>query len=255
MSYLRLLLSVEQPADFVRGYRFVTTLARQDRERVATFRRSLQALEATRTELLSRSREAEKQKADLEQARRSLDEERRRKTALLTRIVERKEAQATYLDELAEAEKALDRLVGGLEEADVEVPMALLRGSLPWPAPGRVRSGFGRHKHPRFDTYTVQNGIEIEADPGTDVHAVHEGVVAFADRFRGYGLMVVVDHGGKHHTLYARLGELRVQLGDHVHAGDVLGITGIYGIEEPGLYFEVRSSGHSENPVDWLARR
>ena len=83
--------------------------------------------------------------------------------------------------------------------------------------------------------------------------AVHEGTVAFADRFRGYGLMVVVDHGGKHHTLYAHLADVRVQPGQKVATGQVLGVVGS-GVEGPGLYFEVRFQGRPEDPAEWLIR-
>jgi septal ring factor EnvC (AmiA/AmiB activator) len=131
--------------------------------------------------------------------------------------------------------------------------MAAFRGTLPWPAAGRVGSLFGRRKHPRFDTYTVQNGIEIEAAEESPVTAVHPGTVAFAEHFRGYGLMVVLDHGGKHHSLYAHLAEKTVEVGQKVAAGQTLGRVG-RGMEGPGLYFEVRFQGRPEDPLEWLAR-
>jgi septal ring factor EnvC (AmiA/AmiB activator) len=87
------------------------------------------------------------------------------------------------------------------------------------------------------------------------VAAVHEGSVVFAERFKGYGLMVVLDHGGKHHSLYAHLAEARVLLGRKVAAGEILGTVGPGGLEGPGLYFEMRFQGRPEDPVDWLTRR
>ena len=117
------------------------------------------------------------------------------------------------MEELAQAEARLQQLLSGLEGAEVAVPLGAFRGSLPWPVEGRVRAGFGRRKHPRFDTYTVHNGLEIDAPPDAEVRAVHEGRVVFADRFRGYGLMVVVDHGAKHHSLYAQLARSRSRRG------------------------------------------
>ena len=134
------------------------------------------------------------------------------------------------------------------------MPLGAFRGSLPWPVEGRVRAGFGRRKHPRFDTYTVHNGLEIEAPPDAEVRAVHEGRVVFADRFRGYGLMVVVDHGGKHHSLYAQLAEVAVAPGQEVAAGTVLGTADPGGADGPGVYFEMRYQGRPEDPLDWLHR-
>jgi septal ring factor EnvC (AmiA/AmiB activator) len=254
LSYLRILLSVERPSDMFRGYRFVSTLARRDNGRIAAFRSDLATLAVQRAELERKTAESLAMRAQLEKARRSLEADRRRKTALLTSIVERKETHAAYVKELEEAESKLRQLLLGLGEAEVSVPLSAFRGTLPWPVAGRVRSGFGRRKHPRFDTYTVQNGIEIEAPVEAPVEAVFEGGVVFADRFKGYGLMVVLDHGGKHHSLYSHLGETSVQVGQRVAAGEVIGTVGTSSLEGPGVYFEVRFQGRPEDPLEWLKK-
>ena len=116
-----------------------------------------------------------------------------------------------------------------------------------------MRTTFGRHKHPKFETYTVQNGIEIAAAAETPVGAVHEGTVVFADLFRGYGLMVVVDHGDKHHTLYAHLAETRVAAGAARGRGRAAsGRWERRAWAAPGLYFEVRREGRPQDPLEWL---
>ena len=254
MSYVRLLLSIDRPSDFFRGYRFVTTLARRDNARVAAFRSDLLALVAEKVELEQRTRESIALRSRLTAARRDLDAQRARKTELLTSLVEKKELNAAYVDELGQAESRLQQLLAGLAEGEVAVPLGAFRGALPWPVEGRVRAGFGRRKHPRFDTYTVHNGIEIEASPDAEVRAVHGGRVVFAERFRGYGLMVVVDHGGKHHSLYAHLADVKVVTGQDVAAGAVLGTADPAGSEGPGVYFEMRYQGRPEDPLDWLRR-
>ena len=255
MSYLRLLLSIDRPSDFFRGYRFISTLARRDNARVAAFRKDLGALGTEKAALERRTRESIELRGRLTTARRNIDAQRSRKTALLTSLVEKKELNAAYLEELAQAESRLQQLLAGLGGGDVAVlPMGAFRGSLPWPVEGRVVAGFGRRKHPRFDTYTIHNGIEIEAPPETAVHAVHEGQVVFADRFRGYGLMVVVDHGGKHHSLYAQLQDVAVSVGQQLAAGDIVGTTGPGAEDGPGLYFEMRYQGRAEDPLDWLKK-
>ena len=156
-------------------------------------------------------------------ARHNLDAQRARKTELLTSLVERKELNAAYVEELGQAEARLQQMLSGLGEGQVEVPLGAFRGSLPWPVEGPVRAGFGRRKHPRFDTYTIHNGIEIAAPPDAPVRVVHDGKVVFADRFRGYGLLVVVDHGGKHYSLYGQLAELLVSNGQDVAGGNGAG--------------------------------
>jgi septal ring factor EnvC (AmiA/AmiB activator) len=254
LSYVRMLLSVEQPADMLRGYRFVSALARRDREKMAALRTNLATLAATRDDLQKKTRETLALRADLDRARRALEVDRQKKSELLTSIVEKKETHAAYLQELEEAEAKLGQLFSGLAEGDLTVPITVFKGALPWPARGRVRIAFGRHKHPRFETYTLHNGIEIDAPVDTPVKAVHDGTVAFADQFLGYGLMVILDHGGKNHTLYAHLAETRVKPGQHVAAGDVVGTVGASGVEGPGLYFELRSQGKPQDPQEWLAR-
>lgn len=254
LSYLRMLLSVERPSDMLRGYRFVSALARRDRERMAALRADLASLAATREELQKKTREALALRAELDRARRALEADRQRKSELLTSIVERKETHAAYLQELEEAEGKLRRLLSGLSPGDVAVPITVFKGALPWPAAGRVRAAFGRHKHPRFETYTLHNGIEIEAPVDTPVAAVHDGAVAFADQFLGYGLLVILDHGGKNYTLYAHLAEARVQPGQRVAAGEVVGTVGASSLDGPGLYFEMRSQGKPQDPLEWLAR-
>jgi murein hydrolase activator len=254
LSYVRMLLSVEQPADMLRGYRFVSGLARRDREKMAALRANLSSLAATRDDLQKKTREALALRADLDRARRALESDRQRKSELLTSIVEKKETHAAYLQELEEAEGKLGQLLSGLTATDITVPITVFKGALPWPARGRVSITFGRHKHPRFETYTLHNGIEIDAPVDAPVRAVHDGTVAFADQFLGYGLMVILDHGGKNHTLYAHLAETSVQPGQRVSAGDVVGTVGASSVEGPGLYFELRSQGKPQDPLEWLAR-
>jgi septal ring factor EnvC (AmiA/AmiB activator) len=254
LSYLRLLLSVDRPSDFFNGYRFVNTLARRDNERLARFRADMRELDRARTDLEHRTAEALALRAGLERARRNLEADRVRKTKLLTELVESKESNALVLQELEDAEKGVAQMLEGGGGTEVAVPMGALRGELPWPVDGRVRGTFGKHKHARFDTYTVQNGIDIEAAVDAPVHAVHDGEVVFADRFRGYGLLVILEHG-RHHTLYAHLADKVVETGQRIPAGTVVGTVGASGLSGPGLYFEVRTAGKPEDPLTWLEKR
>jgi septal ring factor EnvC (AmiA/AmiB activator) len=237
----------------LQGYRYVTALARRDNERMAVFRRDLRALAATREELSAQTRAAQSLRAELDRKRRGLDAERQRQEAFLTDLVARKEKQAAFLQEMEQAEARLRRLISGLAQGEVAIPFVALKGTLPWPVEGPVRVPFGRRRHPRFDTYTLQNGIEIEAPLEGPVRAIHEGTVVFADRFLGYGLLVIVDHGAQHLSLYGRLAEASVPAGRKVASGDVLGLVGSsHG--GAGLYFEIRSQGRPDDPLEWLRK-
>jgi septal ring factor EnvC (AmiA/AmiB activator) len=131
---------------------------------------------------------------------------------------------------------------------------AARRGKLPAPADGPVAVAFGKVVNPRFNTVTVQNGLDIEAPAGAPVHAVAPGRVVHAGWFKGYGNLVIVDHGGGYHTLVAHLATMRTAQGEDVEAGTVLGTVGDSGsLKGPYLYFELREKGRPVDPRPWLA--
>jgi murein hydrolase activator len=131
-------------------------------------------------------------------------------------------------------------------------PMADLRGQLPWPLQGRVLSGFGsQHAAGR-----ALAGIVIEADPGAEVQAIAHGRIAYADWLRGFGMLIIVDHGDGFMSLYANNEALLRDEGDWVQAGTALARAGASGgTDQPGLYFELRKNSQPLDPVRWLAKR
>jgi murein DD-endopeptidase MepM/ murein hydrolase activator NlpD len=131
---------------------------------------------------------------------------------------------------------------------------AQLRGRLPHPASGRIEAGFGKVVNPRFRTVTVQNGVDIGAPRGDPVRAVAPGRVAHAGWFKGYGNLVIVDHGDGFHTLVAHLESMSTAAGEDVDAGALLGTVGDSGsLKGPYLYFEIREKGRPADPRAWLA--
>jgi septal ring factor EnvC (AmiA/AmiB activator) len=131
---------------------------------------------------------------------------------------------------------------------------ASLRGRLPRPAGSRIEVGFGRVVDPRFRTVTVQKGVDIEAERGEPVLAVAPGRVVHAGWFKGYGNLVIVDHGEGFHTLVAHLASMTAAAGEDVDAGSPLGTVGDTGsLKGAYLYFEVRENGKPLDPKSWLA--
>ena len=130
------------------------------------------------------------------------------------------------------------------------------KGTLVWPAEGDLVGTFGRQRHPTFDTYIDRKGIEIATREGSAVHAVSDGEVVYADWLKGYGLVVILDHGRNYFTLYAHASQLSVREGDAVAKGAVLGETGSFGLTDKTiLYFELRKGTRAVNPVGWFAKR
>jgi len=133
---------------------------------------------------------------------------------------------------------------------------AHLRGKLGRPVDGPVEVPFGKVVSPRFRTVTVQNGVELRAGAGTPVRAVAPGRVVHAGWFKGYGNLVIVDHGEGFHTLVAHLASMRTAMGEEVAVGAALGTVGDTGsLRGPSVYFEVRERGRPVDPAAWLAPR
>lgn len=129
------------------------------------------------------------------------------------------------------------------------------RGKLPLPAPGPITVGFGRVVNPKFNTVTVQNGVDVEAPAGAPVRAVAPGRVVHSGWFKGYGNLVIVDHGEGYHTLVAHLASMQTAMGEEVDAGSVLGTVGDSGsLKGAYLYFEIREKGRPVDPRPWLGR-
>jgi septal ring factor EnvC (AmiA/AmiB activator) len=131
-----------------------------------------------------------------------------------------------------------------------------LRGRLPWPADGRIVGGFGPQVHPRFGTKTFRNGVDIEAAEGTEVAAVYAGHVVYTGWFKGYGNLIILDHGNEYYTLYAHVADIHVKEGDDVRQAQHIGTVGDTGsLAGPRLYFEVRFQGKPQDPTEWLRQR
>jgi len=208
-----------------------------------------------------------------EAERAAMDEEAARRRSLLASVRDDRATHERAVAELEEASRRLEALVAELtrklatrrvavrppEPAGPRPPAVGLgtqRGQLPWPTEGRVVAGFGRQVHPRFGTETFRRGVDIEAEEGAPIRAVHAGTVLYRGWLKGYGNLVILDHGAGYYTLYAHASELLVEEGDRVKGGQAIGRVGETGsLEGPRLYFEVRYQGRPEDPEQWLRRR
>lgn len=185
--------------------------------------------------------------------------------------VARRAEQAAVLARLNAKHGAYARMAAGLEQAREALlheiaampltPEGLggfgnRRGSLEWPAHGEVELGFGLQTDPRFGTQVHHKGLDIRAAEGDVVWAPYPAVVGFSGWFRGYGNLVVLDHGEGYYTLYAHLHTLDVAKGDRVERATPLGTVGsTASLKGAYLYFEVRSGAKALDPMQWLAPR
>jgi len=128
-----------------------------------------------------------------------------------------------------------------------------LKGQLPWPVKGRLANKFGSARAESAES--IWDGVLIDAGEGTEIRAVTSGKVVFSDWLRGYGLLIIVDHGKGYMTLYAFNQSLYRQVGDWVNAGEVVASVGQSGgRSHSGLYFGIRNNGKPVDPLEWCRK-
>ena len=261
LQFERVLLATGDPAEVVSAYRMASRAALSDQARIGQYRvyesqwrQALGDLEERKSALTQLRSQEMARRGELEELR----EERSRMLSGL-----RKEAsdQESALAEMAETQKALERLVQALTEGgsvgpDLKVGFERFRGLLLWPVPGKILVGFGAQRNARFETLVPHPGLDLSVTEGEPIRAVYEGVVAFSDWFKGYGNLIVLEHGDGYMSVYAHASDRLVSTGDHVSGGQVIARAGDTGsLDGPKLYFEIIKDGKPENPVGWLTRK
>lgn len=179
----------------------------------------------------------------------------------LASIQEKKAEYEQELNRLAETSAALKNLIASYENrrsqsASLNTGFGKEKGRLTWPLTGDVVSKFGRQKHPEFDAYVYKKGIEIASDRDRNVKAVYGGVVVYADWLKGYGLLIIIDHGQSYYSVYAHASRLLVSKGNKVRRGQEVAVAGNDSdtlSDREGIYFEIRYNGQPVDPLAWLS--
>ncbi len=248
-GYWRLLLDVDDLRQVGRAYRTASALARIDRDRIEEHRRTVAELDRERKVLQARVAELKTLQTKARDARAAVDRAVAARTELVASIDARRDLNAQLAGELQEAQQklqaAVTQMAAGKTAPAVGLPLRPFQGALPWPAEGVVMRRFGRQS---------SSGIELSLPEGEGIRAVHDGTVAFADQFTGYGNLVIVDHGDRSYSLYGHLGSLSVERGEHVGATTTVGLAGRNPSGNPSLYFELRIDGKPVDPLQWLKR-
>ncbi|MFP8879781.1 MAG: peptidoglycan DD-metalloendopeptidase family protein [Myxococcota bacterium] len=197
--------------------------------------------------------------ADLRDRSSQLEGERRVKRRLFARLQSDRTSERAALVELEIAARALEETLSSLEATQKAepklfgIPFESLRTRLPPPVIAPIAKRFGRVVDAEFHTKTFRKGVEFDAAMGTRVRAVASGQVRLAGWFRGYGKIVILDHGDEYFTVLGHLEEIRVDVGDNVPSGSVVGTVGDTGsLLGARLYFEIRHGGEPQDPADWF---
>jgi len=256
---LRLIFSDASPAVIAENTEFLQRITAHDKALLLEYRKQLENLRESQN-ALEREKERYAETLRRQQERRNeLKQAKREQDALVNKIRRDSSMLKSLLADLKERSEAMKELVASLEKRKSAgfVPSGATfesrKGQLDWPSSGSIRSGFGVHKHKQFGSQVKTNGLEIAAVPGTKIKAIWEGKVVFAAPFKGYGNMLILDHGDKYYSLYANAAKLHLRKGDTAKAGQVIATAGYSGGDS--YYFEIRRRGTPMNPIQWLKPR
>jgi len=254
---LFMLSAADDIPGLMRRWKYLEMISLRERKMMDDFSENLKMLAEKEKKLgiLNSQLKRDEEKVKLTEA--SLSENKKDREAVLASVRREKSAHEKLIRELQESSRRLLDVIRKLEEKETYEGkgFAALRGSLSWPVNGKVAIPYGSQKDPKFNTPMFRNGIHIRTDDDS-ARAVYSGKVVFADWFKGYGNLVIVNHGEGYHTLYGNLSETFLKVGDIIKGKEVVGKVGESGIlNAPSLYFEVRYKGKPLDPMQWLKRK
>ncbi|MFG6668100.1 murein hydrolase activator EnvC family protein [Halomonas sp. HNIBRBA4712] len=254
---LKLLLNQSDPAELDRMQAYLNRLTRARQAKLDDIATLDTALADNEAELDQRQVQLAALLDELEAQSARLAEASAERQSVVATLDDRYESEADRLADLnqtrEQAEAQLRRLQAEMARQATATPTTHIgrtQGDLPWPVQGAISAGFNGQQGVHY------NGIVIEASANTPVTAVHAGRVVFADWMRGFGNLLIIDHGDQVMTLYAHLQQFNARTGQAVSAGEEIGRVGNSGGQSrAALYFEVRNRGEPINPQRWIARR
>jgi septal ring factor EnvC (AmiA/AmiB activator) len=200
----------------------------------------------------------EERRKEKESELKTLNDERKKKKEILDKVSGEEGKKKQLEKELKSAQRKLEELIVQLEKQREKERLERINleahlGKLPWPCQGTVATKFGKIIHPKYNTTTKNNGIDISSKYGDNVYAVAPGKVVYADRFMGYGNLVLIDHLDGYYSLYGHLSEILITVGDEIPVGRIIGRVGESGsLSGPILHFELRKNGKPVDPLVYL---
>jgi septal ring factor EnvC (AmiA/AmiB activator) len=231
----------------------------QARRRLLDDQNELQQLQAALT-----ARRGEKQDKVSEQQQKLglLTQKVKKRAGLLAKVRARKDLQISRLKELQRSAEELDRKFAAINRRqqpaapgaiEIAKPFSDVKGLLKMPVEGNIVNLFGPYRNTEFNVTNFRSGIDIKTDKGEPVRAVYTGNILYANWFKGYGNMMIIDHGANYYSVYAHVEEMFKSTGDRVQTGDVIATVGDTGSTSGArLYFEIRHHGRPVDPVEWL---
>jgi len=260
-GYARILLNQKDPSAIGRTLVYYDYLNQSRTDNIKAIDKRIERLSLLEREIQQKQQQIKQAQQREKTAKKTLEEKRHSRQQILKNIKKDIKNQAQRLTLLIEARKDLEQLLSSLSEALADIPADAgdirpfhqLKGRLHPPARGQIKNHFGKR---REGGSLKWQGLTISAQTGTQVHAVHHGRIAFSNWLRGFGQLLIIDHGDGYMSLYGHNESLIKDVGEWVETGEEIATVGESGGQSmSGLYFEIRKNGKPLNPRRWLARK
>ena len=245
-----LLLASQSYLDLLRLDKYLRVIIDYDARLVETYRYQMVLKERYQEELTHDQFQCQRNISEIGKKKTEITKVSGEKRTLLKSIQNQKVVYQKLLVELEERGKGLQTLIDKLEREKSVLAYGkskheTLKGKLSPPVQGKLISLFKEKG---------QNGIEIKAPMGAEIRAVLSGKILYADWFKGFGNIVIIDHGDHTFTVSGYCSELLKKPGDAVSQGETIALVGSAGsLKGPCLYFEIRHHGKPQNPMEWLS--
>jgi septal ring factor EnvC (AmiA/AmiB activator) len=255
-SRLKLILNQASPAQLGRMLAYYDYINRAQVSKISGLKEAINTLDAMQQSIDQELSRLEMVQTEQRAVMDELDQQRKQRRILLAELDERIDNEESRLRELERNQQDLETLLERLTDVLADIPadlgkhlgIARQKGRIPMPVKGPVRHAFGQSRGGGLHW----QGWLITAMAGSEVSTIAYGRVAFADWLRGYGLLMIIDHGEGFMSLYGHNESLLYEVGDWVEPGEVISVVGVRTGDDQGLYFELRKNGKSVDPAACL---
>jgi len=259
-QHLKILLNQEDPAEINRMLTYLDYFNRARAEYVDRYTEILASLRRVEANIVKQTRQLSDSRDELSQQHQQMTMAREKREISLAFLKQTMRSKGDELNKLINDRKGLESILVRINKELNELPaikdltpFAEQRGKLPLPVVGKITNRFGSSRN---NGKLRWQGVFISASEGQPIHAVHHGRVVFSDWLRGFGLLLIINHGDGYMSLYGHNQSLYRQTGDWVAANEVISTAGTSGGQEKsGLYFEIRKKGKPKNPTSWCTAR
>lgn len=277
LGALRMFFSSESFPHMAENIRYMRSILDNDKRIFLEYNQKIEELRKLKTDLERDAVKKERIKDGIAQKKREIEQEKSKKASYLVKV---RQDRKSYEASLKELQANASRLQSMIERLDAlsrrklssrhekpgsklkplaELPpvpdrgFASQKGRMSLPVRGEILESFGKHKHPEFNSYTFSKGLSIASSAGTDIKVIYDGTVIFADYFKGFGNMVIVDHGGGYFSLYAHAARIAKKVGAEVARHETIASVGdVDSTKGTILYFEIRHQGKPVDPAAWV---